>query len=86
MTTLAVVDDGASGETRSQAVARRLRGVLGENRITISELGRRIGMTQSAMSRRVNGDTSFTIEELDRVADAIGTTFLYLSTGIKEIA
>lgn len=55
MTTLMVVD-GMRGETPSQAVARRLRGELGERRISVSEVARRIEMTQAALSRRMTGD------------------------------
>lgn len=50
MTTLMVVD-GMRGETPSQAVARRLRGELGERRISVSEVARRIGMTQAKHHR-----------------------------------
>lgn len=55
MTTLMIVD-GDRDESRSQAVARRLRGELAERRISVSEVARRINMTQGALSRRMTGN------------------------------
>lgn len=84
MTTLTVVD-GFPGESRSQAVARRLRGELGQLRISVSEAARRMGITQSALSRRMNGDVTFDVEELDHICTVLGVSFEYVTTGIRAI-
>ena len=83
MTTLMVVD-GGRGETPSKATARRLRGELGERRISISEVARRIDMTQGALSRRMTGDVEFGLDLVGRICDATGVPFAYVTTGIRE--
>lgn len=64
MTTLMIVD-GDRDESRSQAVARRLRGELAERRISVSEVARRINMTQGALSRRMTGNVEFGVDLID---------------------
>lgn len=83
MTTLMVVD-GDRGETRSEAVARRLRGELAERRVSISEAARRIGMTQGALSRRMTGHVEFGVDLVDQLCDVTGASFVYVTTGIRE--
>lgn len=84
MTTLMVVD-GDRGETRSEAVARRLREELGGRRISVAEVARRIGTTQQKLSRRMTGQTSWDVDELDIVCRAAGLSYVYVTTGIREI-
>lgn len=43
---------------------RRMKGAV--------ELAEKIGMSQSAMSRRMVGDQAFDLDELDRIAEALG--------------
>lgn len=45
---------------------------MARQKMTQAELGDRIGMKQSTLSRRLNGDINFTLEELARIADALG--------------
>ena len=84
MTTLMVVD-GNRGETRSGAIARRLREELAGRRISISEVARRIGTTQQKLSRRMTGLTAWDVNELDEVCEAAGVSFDYVTTGIREV-
>lgn len=84
MTTLMVVD-GNRGESRSVAVARRLREELAGRRLSVSEVARRIGTTQQKLSRRMTGLTSWDVDELDEVCQAAGVSFAYVTTGIREI-
>ena len=79
-----MVVDGMRGETPSQAVARRLRGELGERRISVSEVARRIEMTQAALSRRMTGDVKFGVDLIGQICDATGISFTYVTTGIRE--
>lgn len=83
MTTLIVVD-GDRDESRSHAVARRLRGALAERRISVSEVARRIGMTQAALSRRMTGHVEFGVDLLDQICEATGISFMFVTTGMKE--
>lgn len=84
MTTLMVVD-GNRGESRSVAVARRLREELAGRRVSISEVARRIGTTQQKLSRRMTGLTAWDVDELDEVCQVAGVSFDYVTTGIREV-
>lgn len=84
MTTLIRID-GGGGERKSLAVARRLKGALAERGISMSEIARRIGVTQQKLSRRMTGLNSFDIDELDRICAVAGLSFDYIATGIREL-
>lgn len=84
MTTLVVVD-GDHGETRSQAVARRLRGALAERGISVAEVARRLGVTQQKLSRRMTGLNAFDVDELDRICAVTGVSFEYVASGIRAL-
>lgn len=85
MTTLIVIDGHHTGETRSKAVARRLRSELAARSINGSEAARRCRRSQPWMSRRINGTTAFTVDELDHVCAVLGMSYNYIATGIKEV-
>ena len=59
-------------ETLSQRAARRLRGCLAENRISQTDLARVLHMPQQKVSRKVNGQTPLTLDEIQVVSDALG--------------
>jgi transcriptional regulator with XRE-family HTH domain len=84
MTTLTVVD-GQRNETRPEAIARRLRGELGQLNLSVSEVARRTGMSQPALSRRMTGQLPFDVAELDLICDTLGISFDYITTGIREV-
>lgn len=84
MTTLMVVD-GDRGESRSLAIARRLREELAGRRISVSEVARRLGTTQQKLSRRMTGLTPWDVNELDDVCRVAGLSFTYVATGIREV-
>lgn len=74
---------GIAGETRSQAVARRLRGQLAERNISASELARRLGVPQPKIQRRHAGITELRLDEIDDIARVTGIDAVYLLTGLK---
>lgn len=84
MTTLMLVD-GQRDEPRTTAVARRLRGEIGQLNLSISEVARRTGMSQPALSRRMTGELPFDIAELDLICDVLGISYEYIATGIRPI-
>ena len=53
-------------------LAERLREILGARRLSDAEVARWVGMTQQKFSRKMNGTTPFTVDELYLVADALG--------------
>lgn len=74
---------GIAGETRSSAVARRLRGQLAERNISVSELARRLNVPQQKLQRRHAGKTEFKLDEIDDIERVTGIDATYLLTGLK---
>jgi len=84
MTTLTRVDYHP-GETRSQAVARRLRGELAQLNISASEAARRAGFTQAFLSRRLTGRVPFHVDDLETICTTLGLSFEYITSGIRGV-
>jgi transcriptional regulator with XRE-family HTH domain len=59
-------------DPHAEAVAARVRAVLGELNISGAELARRVGVTQSYMARRLLGRYPFTATDLMNIAEEIG--------------
>lgn len=57
-----------------ELVAERLREILGARRTKDAQAARQVGWTQQKFSRKINGTTPFTIDELYEVADALGVS------------
>lgn len=66
---------------RSQQIARRLRGFLAEEQIPAITIARELGVTQSRVARRMTGSVPFSVDELDTIADRLGISFEWLTTG-----
>ncbi len=59
-------------QTRARAdIAASVRAHLAVRQMSDSELARRIGMTQSQVSRRTNARLPFTSDDLGRIADVL---------------
>ncbi len=54
--------------TTSESIGRKLRGLMAERSTTQKELARELGMTQQALSSRIRGLTSFSVDELVNIA------------------
>jgi transcriptional regulator with XRE-family HTH domain len=63
---------------RRAEIARKVRGLLGERNMSKTELGRRIGLSQSAISRRVNALEAFDIDEIERIAEVLDVSVVDL--------
>ena len=61
-------------ESREAAAVRRLRGLLGEWRISDSELARRMHRSQTWVSARLNLRTHTQVDDFDEFARALGVT------------
>ncbi|WP_439593930.1 helix-turn-helix domain-containing protein [Microbacterium sp.] len=59
-------------ESSVQRVVEDLRVEIFRQRKSQEEIAAAAGMSQSAVSRRLNGDVVPTLEELSRIADAAG--------------
>lgn len=84
MTTLMIID-GQQGESRPQAIIRRLRMEFARLGISDSEAARRAGISQDRMSRRMTGKTPFDVNDLDLISDALEISFDYVTTGIRAL-
>lgn len=71
-------------ETRTAAVARRLRGALAEREISHAEAGRRIGINPSGMSRRMKGVRPWNMDELQKIESETGVDLDYVLTGRRN--
>lgn len=85
MTTSLVVVDGDRGEGIDKAVRRRLNEELGRVDLSVSEIARRMGETQQKLSRRMTGEKPWPITELYAFCNAAKISYVYVTTGIKEI-
>jgi len=62
----------------SEYTAREIRAHLGRERISVSELARRLGWSQSYLARRVDGRVAFDLNDLERITDELGIRILDL--------
>ena len=85
MTTLMVIDGMGQGETRSQAVVRRLREELARHKTSVAAVARALDEVQQKYSRKMTGQTPWDIDSLDRFCQAFGGDFAYVVTGVREI-
>jgi hypothetical protein len=85
MTTSLVVVDGDRGEGIDRAIRRRINEELGRVGLSVSRVADRMGKTQQMLSRRMTGQKSWPIMELHEFCSAAGISYVYVTTGIKEI-
>ena len=66
-----------------EAVAAEIRALLGRRRIRQSQLARGVGMSTTALSRRLAGVHPFDIDELQRIASYLGVPVTALVEDVK---
>lgn len=67
-----------STQSHAERVGANVRAEMARTKRTQAILAHSIGMKQQALSRRLSGATPFTVDELGRVADALGTSIVQL--------
>ncbi len=60
-----------AAQNRTADIATRLRGKLGELRVSQSQLARLIHMNKASVSRRLAGDHPWRIDELEMICNAL---------------
>lgn len=65
-------------ETRSQHIAAEVRATLARNQISGKQLAAHLGISQFAVSRRLRGETPFSVDELSATAD-------FLAVSLEEL-
>lgn len=83
MSTLTLVDAGNTGESKSQAVTRRIREELGRVGLTVSAVARLLGESQPKLSRRMTGATTWDVDELGEFCAAAGISYEYVTAGVR---
>jgi transcriptional regulator with XRE-family HTH domain len=68
-------------ETLQAAVARRLRGVLAEIRMTKTEFAARLGWDRGYLYRRLNGETPLDVADMGHIEQVTRIRAGYLVTG-----
>lgn len=66
------VTQGANGGTLDERVAAQIRALMAARRLTSAELGEALGISQSSASRRMVGEGTFTLNEIQAAADWLG--------------
>lgn len=56
----------------TERITAALRFLATEAKLSQEKLAVRVGMSQSAVGRRLHGDTSLTVDDLDALAKALG--------------
>ncbi|QPG69125.1 helix-turn-helix domain-containing protein [Mycolicibacterium mucogenicum] len=85
MTTLMIVDGRRGEESRSEGIARRIKGEIAQNGLSMVRAAGLVGMTQAKFSRRMTGNVDFGIAELDDICQKLGISFEYITSGIRAI-
>jgi transcriptional regulator with XRE-family HTH domain len=80
-----LVDAGDDGETRSQAVTRRVREELARKGLSVSAVARLAGESQQKLSRRMTGSIPWDVDELDEFCRVAGISYEYVTTGYRAL-
>lgn len=59
---------------------------MARQRITQAVLASHIGLSQTAVSRRLTGEVPFDVNELAAAAEVLGVTAQYLLSGAQQVA
>lgn len=62
-------------------VAKRLRGVMGEQRLSQEKLREMCGWNRGYMTRRYTGETALDVNDMETLERCAGISMLYLLTG-----
>ncbi len=67
-----------------EQIAEEIRVLLARRKMSASELARRMGVTQPYISRRLTADTPLDVDDLAKIADALGVHILDLLPRAEE--
>jgi transcriptional regulator with XRE-family HTH domain len=73
-------------EPLAEAVARRLRGLMGEQRLSQDHLSKLCDWGRGYMNRRYTGETPLDLNDLEKLQQCAGIPMLYLLTGVSSDA
>jgi transcriptional regulator with XRE-family HTH domain len=81
------VTQGVTGgsTTLNDRVAAQIRALMAARRRTSGELGQALGISQSAASRRMVGDGTFTLDQIQQAADWLGVPITDIITPVPGL-
>lgn len=71
-------------ETIDERLATEIRVALARQRLSQSDLARALGVSAPYVTRRMRGDLSWTVSELDRIAAWLGLSVADLLPGVMQ--
>src|SRR6185295_15359140 len=66
------MNEGSTQKRLGPAVAEEVRALLARRRISGVQFAKQIGKSQPYFSRRLNGDVSFDLDDLEVIAEVLG--------------
>lgn len=72
-------------KTLSDLVAERLRAEMAIQQVKPSELAKRLGVSHMYVARRMTGETSIALRELEVIAAALGISPARLLSGVFDV-
>lgn len=69
---------------RMQAAAERIKDLMTSLGISVSSLADQTAIPRMTLTRRLADPANLTLAEIDRIATALETTSLYLTTGLAS--
>lgn len=61
-------------QTTTERTAARIRGLLGERRLSVRQLAASMGVPSTTLARRLRGEYPLDLAELDSIAHVLGVT------------
>lgn len=62
----------------ARAVSAEIRALMGKQRVTKMALSEAVGFSQHYLTRRLNDDLPFTLDDIERIAFALGADYQQL--------
>lgn len=72
------------GEAADLTVAAEIRAELGRQRLSQTDLARRLGVSRPWVSRRLSGQTALSIADIARIADDLGVAVTHFVAPVDD--
>lgn len=84
--TSSVKPDVNGGNTLDERVAAQIRALMAARRLTSADLGAALDISQSSASRRMVGEGTFTLNEIQATAEWLGVPITDIITPVPGIS
>jgi transcriptional regulator with XRE-family HTH domain len=86
VTAPSTVQGANGGHTLNERAAAQIRALMAARKRTSGELATALGLSQSAASRRMHGDGTFTLDEIQATADWLEVPITDIITPVPGIS